>query len=322
LRDYFDTGRASPPKTGAPSTSLVSSENTQAPGSNICHGMRNTESESTSKSTAYSPSTTTGDAESESTTKSATYSPSTTGLSTSRQVYGGNDCPTPSKAPLSDGASKDRSGTSEPKSTYGLPRPCSESPQPRSPLPGPQGSDTSSTGPRESHIVSSDTFLTLVHAVWIWGKGAPPLRSRECEQQSQPGAVASFPRPSISHTAVTSASHFVSDFSIAAPSEPRHLDDERETTGIDGRLLRLEKAVALSHELIEALTRLKSQPGGRSGDAPHAKLHEASGTPSLSECDEGEGTTLGDATNALSRTLARMGLAEKSAEKLYAAVCL
>ena len=129
--------------------------------------------------------------------------------------------------------------------------------------------------------------------------------------------ITTFLCPSISHTAGTSAPHS-SLFFIATPSEPRHLDNERETTGVDGRLLRLEKTVeALSHGLILALTQLKSESGGRSGDVPRAELHGAGGT-SPSECDEEEETTPGDATNSVSRTLARMGLAEKSAEKLYA----
>ena len=105
---------------------------------------------------------------------------------------------------------------------------------------------------------------------------------------------------------------------VATLSESSHLDNERETTGIDGRFLRLEKTVeALSHGLILALTQLKCESGGRSGDVPRAELHGASGT-SASECDEEEEDTPGDATTSLSRTLARMELVEKSAVNFYA----
>ena len=119
--------------------------------------------------------------------------------------------------------------------------------------------------------------------------------------------------PSISYTTGTFALHS-SLFFIATPSESHHLDNERERINKDGRLRRLEKTVeALSHGLILALTQLKSESGGRSGDVPRAELHGASGT-SPSECDEEEETAPGDATNSLSITLARMGLSENSAE--------
>lgn len=85
---------------------------------------------------------------------------------------------------------------------------------------------------------------------------------------------------------------------------------------MNGRLRRLEKTVeALSHGLILALTQLKSESGGRSGDVSRAELHGVSGA-SPSECGEAEETTPADATDSLSTTLARMGLSENSAEKL------
>jgi hypothetical protein len=88
---------------------------------------------------------------------------------------------------------------------------------------------------------------------------------------------------------------------------------------MDGRLRRLEKTVeALSHGLILALTELRSEPRGRSGDIPRMELHGVSGT-SLGECDEAdETTTPGDATDPLSTRLARMGLSKNGSEKLYA----
>jgi len=87
---------------------------------------------------------------------------------------------------------------------------------------------------------------------------------------------------------------------------------------MNARLRRLEKTVeALSHGLILALTQLKSESGGRSGDDPRAELHGLSCT-SPSECDEAEEATPADATDSLSTTLARMQLSENSAENLYA----
>ena len=102
-----------------------------------------------------------------------------------------------------------------------------------------------------------------------------------------------------------------------------HHDNTRESTNMDGRLRRLEKTVeALSHELILALTELKSGPRRRSGDDPHTELHGVSGT-SPGECGEAEETTtLDDATNSLSTRLARMGLSENGSETLCFIVCL
>jgi len=110
---------------------------------------------------------------------------------------------------------------------------------------------------------------------------------------------------------------FVSAFT-ATSSESRHFDNERKGSNMNGRLRRLEKTVeALSHGLILALTQLKSESGGRSGDVSRAELHGVGGA-SPSECDEAGETTPADATDSLSTTLARMGLSENCAEKLYA----
>jgi len=124
-----------------------------------------------------------------------------------------------------------------------------------------------------------------------------PIRRRRCWMVLRKAdlvrwTASSFPCPSISHIAGTSAPH-ASLFFIATPSKSRHLEDEREQVNMDGRLYRLEKTI------------------------PRAELHGAS-VASPGECDDAKETTPGDATNSLSITLVRMGLSEISAENLYA----
>jgi len=123
------------------------------------------------------------------------------------------------------------------------------------------------------------------------------------------------------HTAGASASVFY----IAAPSDShhdrrRHSDNKQRRGNTVRRLRRLEKTVeALSHGLILALTQLKSESGGQSGDVPHVEPYRTA-RPSSNACDEGEETVPGDAVDALSTALAGMGLSGNSTEQLFAAL--
>jgi len=112
---------------------------------------------------------------------------------------------------------------------------------------------------------------------------------------------------------------------VAAPIDShhdrrRHSDNERGRGKTVRRLRRLEKTVeALSHGLILALTQLKSESGGQSGDVPHAEPYRTA-RPSSNACDEGEETVPGDTVDTLSTALAGMGLSGNSTEQLFAAL--
>jgi len=110
----------------------------------------------------------------------------------------------------------------------------------------------------------------------------------------------------------------VSVFHIAHHDRHHHSDNERGRDKTVRRLRRLEKTVeALSHGLILALTQLKSESGGQSGDVPHVEPYRTA-HPSSNACDEGEETVPGDAVDTLSTALAGMGLSGNSTEQLFA----
>jgi hypothetical protein len=105
---------------------------------------------------------------------------------------------------------------------------------------------------------------------------------------------------------------------IATPSYLDHRRHRRrrfhEGNEANRRLHRLEKTVeALSHGLILALTQHKSESGG--GDV-HEELHRPT-SPSPSDPDEGEEIVSSDGAEALSRTLAGMGLSEDGTEMTF-----
>jgi hypothetical protein len=104
---------------------------------------------------------------------------------------------------------------------------------------------------------------------------------------------------------------------IATPSYLNYRRHRRrrfhEGNEANRRLRRLEKTVeALSHGLILALTQHKSESGGD----VHEELHRPT-SPSSSDPDEGEEIVSSDGAEALSRTLAGMGLSEDGTEMAF-----